>query len=99
MEIIDKLVNLVIRLYGETEGYLDDQSDAQLWYNRGYANGMAAALKAAGHGEALASRLSLDAEGLYSEDHFMAWTKAYHHGFEMGEQETREALTGNVAGV
>jgi hypothetical protein len=93
METIDKLVNLVERLYGETEGYLEEQSDAQLWYNRGYANGMVSALKQAGHGETLASRLTLDAEELHSEDRFMAWTKAYHHGFEMGEKETREALS------
>jgi hypothetical protein len=94
MEILDKLLNLVERLYGETAGYLEDQSDTQLWYNRGYANGMVSALRTAGYESKLGSRLVPDAAGLHDEDRFMAWTKAYHHGFEMGEKETREVLPG-----
>jgi len=92
MEIADKLINLLERLYGETAAYLDDQSDSQLWYNRGYANGMVAALRAKGYADRLAARLQTDPDGLHQEDRFMAWTKAYHHGFEMGEKETLEVL-------
>jgi hypothetical protein len=94
METVEKLFKLVERLYGETAGYLEDQSDTQLWYNRGYANGMVSALRTAGYEDQLASRLSLDPAGLHNEDRFMVWTQAYHHGFEMGEKETREVLPG-----
>lgn len=92
MENVDKLLNLVERLYGETASYLDEQSDSQLWYNRGYANGMVAALRAKGYSESLDSRLQADPADLHQEDRFMAWSKAYHHGFEMGEKETLEVL-------
>jgi len=93
MEIVDKLLNLAERLYGETAAYLDDQSDSQLWYNRGYANGMLAALRSAGYADKLEARLVCDPEDLHKEDRFMSWSKAYHHGFEMGEKETREVLS------
>ncbi|VAW69439.1 hypothetical protein MNBD_GAMMA10-299, partial [hydrothermal vent metagenome] len=38
MSVVNQLVELLERLYSETEGYEDNPSDAQLWYNRGYAN-------------------------------------------------------------
>ena len=38
----------------ETEGYLDRQDDPQLWYNRGYANGMVKALRELGQEAGLA---------------------------------------------
>ena len=89
MSVIDKLVGLVEQLYGETEGYIDDPADAQLWYNRGYANGVVAYLRSR---DALISfpGLSLDEAEIYKDDHVMEWFKAYHHGFEMGERESAE---------
>lgn len=95
MEIIDKLLGLIQRLYGETNGYQDDQADSQAWYNRGYANGMIAALRDAGYQDRLAAGLNPDPEDLHQEDRFMAWTKAYHHGFEMGHKEAQEVLPEN----
>lgn len=92
MELLNSLFNLVERLYGETEGYLEEQSDAQLWYNRGYANGMVSVLRAAGYGSELALRLNLDAADLHNDDRLMTWAQAYHHGYEMGRKETREVL-------
>jgi len=91
MSVIDKLAGLVEKLYAETQGYQDNPSDAQLWYNRGYANGVVAYFRNKGFVENL-NHLSLDADELYKNDHVMEWFKAYHHGFEMGERESGEVL-------
>ena len=89
MSVIDKLTGLVEQLYGETENYIDNPSDAQIWYNRGYANGVVAYLRSK---DALGSvqHLSLDEAGIHKDDHVMEWFKAYHHGYEMGERESAE---------
>ncbi|MBD3669996.1 MAG: hypothetical protein HUJ29_04410 [Gammaproteobacteria bacterium] len=92
MEVLSKLVDLVVRLYQETDGYIENPTDAQLWYNRGYANGMVKVLREQGVTEQLESSLHLDDEGLHGDDRVMAWAQAYHHGFEMGEKEAREVL-------
>lgn len=89
MTVIDKLVELVDRLYGETEGYIDNPADAQLWYNRGYANGVLAYLRTKGAVQNLKS-LPLDDADIHKGDQVMEWHKAYHHGFEMGERESAE---------
>ena len=94
MAVIDKLVALVERLYHESEEYADNPSDVQLWYNRGYANGVVAYLTANGHGDKLAG-MTLDAMDLYKGEQFMEWHKAYHHGFEMGERESGEVCNGD----
>lgn len=92
MSVIDTLVGLVERLYYETEGYADNPSDAQLWYNRGYANGVIAFLRARGD-EGKLNGIQPDAADLYKSDLIMAWHKAYHHGVEMGEKESGEVFT------
>ena len=89
MSVIDKLVGLVSHLYGESDGYINNPADAQLWYNRGYANGVVAYLRAHGHLEKLQG-LVLDEPDVHQNDQVMAWFKAYHHGFEMGEKESAE---------
>jgi len=89
MSVIDKLTGMVERLYNETEEYLDNPSDAQLWYNRGYANGMVAYFRKNGFIEKL-SHLTLEAEDVLKNECIMEWHKAYHHGFEMGERESAE---------
>lgn len=91
MSVIDKLVGLVEKLYVETEGYADNPSDAQLWYNRGYANGVAAYFCNNGFADKL-NHLQLDDDAMYKTDHVMEWFKAYHHGFEMGERESGEVI-------
>ena len=53
MTVIDRLVGLVDKLYAETHDYLDNPSDAQLWYNRGYANGVVAYFNKNGFAEKL----------------------------------------------
>lgn len=93
MSAVDKLIRLVERLYLETGDYIDNPSDAQLWYNRGYANGIVAYFRAQGLMPGLEQQLgqlALDAAELHNADHIMQWHKAYHHGFEMGERESAE---------
>ncbi len=89
VSVIDKLVGLVGKLYAETEGYVDNPADAQLWYNRGYANGIVAYFKQNDFVAKL-SLISLDDDNLYEKEQMMEWHKAYHHGFEMGQRESGE---------
>ena len=89
MSVLEQLVGLVERLYTETEEYIDNPSDAQLWYNRGYANGVVAYFRNNGFIEKF-SHLTLDAVDLHKGEQIMEWHKAYHHGFEMGERESGE---------
>ena len=61
MSVIDKLAALVEKLYVESEDYSENPSDVQLWYNRGYANGIVSFLNARGHTDEI-NHLKLDAE-------------------------------------
>jgi hypothetical protein len=96
-EILQQLADLLRRLYAESEGFLERQDDAQLWYNRGYANGMAQALRDLGLGAAVPRDLGLDIddpdprEGIAAAS-LMPWGRAYAHGVEMGHRETHEVL-------
>ena len=91
MSVIDKLAALVEQLYEESENYSENPSDVQLWYNRGYANGIAGFLNEQGYTDKI-NHLKLDAEDLYSGEQVMEWHKAYHHGFEMGLRESGEIM-------
>lgn len=97
--ILTQLIRLLRDLYGETQGFLDRQEDAQLWYNRGYANGMVLAIRALGRGGALPADLALDPDGATWEQivkqALMPWGRAHAHGLEMGRKETFEVLEGN----
>ena len=92
-ELIAQLLALMARLTEETEGYLDRQDDPQLWYNRGYANGMLKELSIHGYGEQLAGLVVADPEDYQVGQKFLPWGKAYWHGFEMGGKECREVLS------
>ena len=90
--LLDQLVALMVRLTDESEGYLDRQDDPQLWYNRGYANGMAVALRELGHGGRVDAALDADPyEAARDQDH-LPWGKAYEHGRDMGRRETFEVF-------
>ena len=91
MSVVDKLAVLVEQLYAESENYSENPSDVQLWYNRGYANGIASFLNARGHTDKI-NHLNLDTEDLYNGEQVMEWHKAYHHGFEMGLRESGEVM-------
>ena len=43
--LLDQLISLVQELRKESESYLEEQQDAQKWYNRGYANGIVLGLQ------------------------------------------------------
>ena len=90
--ILNQLLDLVVRLYDETAGFADNPGDAQLWYNRGYANGMVKALGELGQGAQVAARVTADAADVIAGHEVMAWGKAYQHGLETGYRETFEIL-------
>ncbi len=89
MSAIPTLSDLIERLYLETEDYKENPSDAQLWYNRGYANGVVAFFRANGFDDKLPG-IELDPADIHAKETVMEWQKAYHHGFEMGERESGE---------
>jgi hypothetical protein len=91
--IVQRLLRLVQELYTESEGLTESEGDLQLWYNRGYANGMIKALRVLGYAEHLAGLVAFDPEDFQVGQEFLPWGKAYWHGFEMGEKECREALS------
>lgn len=91
-EIVHQLYDLIVRLYEESEGFLQDPADTQGWYNRGYANGMIKALHEASLVRELADQLALDPEDVICGHEPLVWGKAYNHGLEMGYRETFEVL-------
>ena len=91
--ILQRLLQLVQQLYAETDGLVESESDLQLWYNRGYANGMLRELWARGHGDRLPGLVPADPADYLVGQEFLPWGKAYWHGFEMGEKECREVLS------
>ncbi|MGD8208127.1 MAG: hypothetical protein PVH47_08625 [Thiohalocapsa sp.] len=91
--LLEQLLSLLIELTEESEGYLDRQDDPQLWYNRGYANGMAAALRELGHGALLDARVGAEDPYERARDQaHLPWGKAYEHGREIGSRETFEVM-------
>jgi hypothetical protein len=90
--ILQRLLQLVQQLYAETAGLVESESDQQLWYNRGYANGMLQELRVLGHGDRLPGLVSADPADYLVGQEFLPWGKAYWHGFEVGEKECREVL-------
>lgn len=94
-DLLSQLLDLIDSLRRESAEFLDNPGDQQLWYNRGYANGMLTALYSLGAGDRLGPRepdraADIDAQAV------MAWGKAYRHGESVGSRETFE-ITGNPA--
>jgi hypothetical protein len=88
--LIERLLALFQELVEGSEGYLDRQDDPQLWYNRGYANGMAHVLRQLGQGSRLDAITEPDCYEAARDQAHLPWGKAYEHGREMGEKEARE---------
>lgn len=88
--LIERLIELLKELNDDSEGYLERQDDPQLWYNRGYANGMADALRKLGHGRRIDTMLEPDVYDIARDQAHLPWGKAYEHGREMGAKETYE---------
>lgn len=90
--IVQRLLQLVQELYTETATLSEGEGDLQLWYNRGYANGVARVLRDFGHARQLEGMVRVDADDRIAGQEFLPWGRAYLHGLEMGEKETREVL-------
>ena len=90
--LLERLLSLIQRLYTETDGFLDRPEDPQLWYNRGYANGMIEVLTERGHTDVVLANLKPDAADVIGGHQALSWGKAYQHGREMGASETQEVL-------
>jgi hypothetical protein len=88
--LIERLIELLKELNDGSEGYLERQDDPQLWYNRGYANGMTDALRKLGHGQRIDAMLEPDVYDAARDQAHLPWGKAYEHGREMGAKETYE---------
>jgi hypothetical protein len=91
-ELLQQMLDLIARLYADTEGFLQDPGDQQRWYNRGYANGMIRGLRALGFADQLERLPSVDPNEVVAGHEVMAWGKAYRHGEEVGEREIRDVL-------
>ena len=92
---IRQLLDLIDSLRDETRTFLDEPGDQQVWYNRGYANGMLAALQGLGQANRLGERRLDDTDEIGGQL-AMPWGKAYRHGESVGRQETHE-ITGTQA--
>jgi hypothetical protein len=90
--VLSQLLTLICDLYEDTEGFQERSDDAQLWYNRGYANGMIAALRALGHGAQVERMIDPDTPETAAGQALLPWGKAYAHGFDMGQRETHDVM-------
>ena len=91
--LFERLLPVMLGLYSETAELAQGEGDLQLWYNRGYADGMAQAMGELGftselENAGLPAPLSMD-----QAEAFLPWGKAYLHGREMGQTETREVFS------
>lgn len=90
--IVQRLLQVLQNLYAESTGLSQEDSDLQLWYNRGYADGMLKAMKALGYERELAGVKAAGEPPPGEAESFLPWGKAYRHGSEVGERETYEVL-------
>ncbi|MCG6966177.1 MAG: hypothetical protein LJE59_06685 [Chromatiaceae bacterium] len=93
--LLSQLPDLIDRLRGETAGYLDQPGEQQLWYNRGYANGIVLSLQQLQQRGRLGTRVP-DAAAVVTGHLGTPWGRAYRHGESMGSRETYE-VTGDPA--
>jgi hypothetical protein len=93
-EVLPQLLALVGELYEDTEGFAQRTDNAQLWYNRGYANGMVEVLGELGFRPQVESLIEPDAQDVIAGHELLPWGKAYAHGRDMGRRETREVMGG-----
>jgi hypothetical protein len=93
-DLLPRLLQLVQDLYEETTALSETESELQLWYNRGYADGMVSRMRELGYRQEVIDALGSGEDTIGDEHRFLPWGKAYRHGFKMGEQETLEVLEG-----
>ena len=88
-QLVEKLNTLVHTLGTESAAYLDSLEDHQLWYNRGYADGVARALQEL---ELTQTNHAILSPQELAQHRWMPWGKAYQHGNDKGYQEAYEVL-------
>jgi len=91
-ELLSQLVDLIDRLRAESGDFLGQPGDQQVWYNRGYANGMLLVLRRIVPVDRLGDRMP-DDPGALAGHLALPWGRAYRHGEEMGTRETQD-ITG-----
>jgi hypothetical protein len=92
--VLPQLLELITDLYEESDAFPEETGDAQLWYNRGYANGVIDGLTQLGYREQVAKVVTPDTDDVIAGHELLPWGKAYSHGLEKGRQETFEVLEG-----
>jgi hypothetical protein len=92
LRLFERLLPVLRELYGETTGLSPSDGDLQHWYNRGYADGMVSVMRRLDFTTRLDDLDLPPPLALDDAEAFLPWGKAYCHGFEMGEGETREVL-------
>lgn len=90
-DLLEQLCELIASLRSESADFQQQHQDAQLWYNRGYANGMVLALAEILAQSAPCDRSPDDPAWLQGHE-VMAWGQAYRHGESVGRQETHEII-------
>ena len=90
--VLPQLLELICDLYDDSQAFLDRTDDAQLWYNRGYANGVIHALDSLGYTRHIAGALEPDTKDVIAGQEVLPWGKAYRHGWDMGRKETFEVM-------
>ena len=90
--MLPRLLQVVRELYAETVDLSESESELQLWYNRGYADGVISGMKGLGYAREIGEAVDAGGASVSDENRFLPWGKAYRHGFEMGEKETLEVL-------
>ncbi|MFP5505270.1 MAG: hypothetical protein ACLGH6_03660 [Gammaproteobacteria bacterium] len=90
--LLQRLLRLMGKLYAESEDYFDHPEQEQLWYNRGYADGMLQALRDLGYAEDIRDQVPAGMRPLPPGFEVLSWGRAYLHGQTLGSRETREVL-------
>ncbi|MGV6825970.1 MAG: hypothetical protein ACWA5Q_03240 [bacterium] len=83
-----QLFKLLLELQAESSQFANSPEDQQMWYNRGYANGMIKALDELGYQGQMPPDIVRDQLG--SGERVSLWGKAYVHGEETGYREVFE---------
>jgi len=90
--LLPRLLELICDLYEDSQGFLDHTDNAQLWYNRGYANGIIHVLRQLGYARHVANALELDGPDPIAGQETRPWGQAYRHGWELGQKETLKII-------
>jgi hypothetical protein len=91
--LFERLLPVALELHTETAELSAGDGELQLWYNRGYADGMVSVMRQLGYAAELEDQRVPAALAIDDAEAFLPWGKAYRHGLEMGQRETREAFS------